>query len=171
MTARRIRSELGRVRRRRAFAADVIASVCEVFDVSPADLRGKRRMTTVVRPRQAACLLCYELTTLSFPSVGLQIGGREHSTVIHAADRCIETMRREPDYRRQVARAARLAIRANPLALADAVRVAEPAPVPVPKAAPVEASPDWWEHSDDELIEAAIAAHRARGGDFVEVFT
>lgn len=177
MTARRIRSEIGRVRRRRAFAADVIASVCEVFGVSPADLRGKRRMTAVVRPRQAACLLCYELTTLSFPSVGLQLGGREHSTVIHAADRCIETMRREPDYRRQVALAARLAIRANPLALADAARLTEPAPPPqlvpppLPQAPPGQAAPEWWEHSDDELLEAAIAAHRAKGGDFVEVYS
>lgn len=34
-----------------------------------------------------------------------------------------------------------------------------------------EPNSSWWEHSDDELIEAAIAAHRARGGDFVEVFT
>jgi hypothetical protein len=29
----------------------------------------------------------------------------------------------------------------------------------------------WWERSDDELLEAAIAGHRARGGDFVEVFS
>ncbi|TLY25626.1 MAG: chromosomal replication initiator protein DnaA, partial [Nitrospirae bacterium] len=39
---------------------------------------------TLVYPRQIAMYLCRELTDASFPEIGRQFGGKDHTTIIHA---------------------------------------------------------------------------------------
>ncbi len=63
---------------------DVINAVCSVFEVNREQLlnatRGEFRIAFA---RQAAMMLCRELTSLSLQRVGNQLG-RDHSTVYHA---------------------------------------------------------------------------------------
>jgi|10_taG_2_1085330.scaffolds.fasta_scaffold98562_2 chromosomal replication initiator protein len=67
----------------------VIAVVSEVFDLSVEQIISKTRKRNIVIARQMVCLICRELTDLSYKYIGLIIGGRDHSTVIHA----VNTMR------------------------------------------------------------------------------
>ena len=60
-------------------------AVCDFFRIRPNDLRSKRRTRTVALPRQVAMYLCRRYTNASFPVIGDRFGGRDHSTVIHAA--------------------------------------------------------------------------------------
>ena len=46
--------------------------------------------------RQIAMYLSKELTKSSLKSIGLQFGGRDHSTVIHAHNSIDETMSKDP---------------------------------------------------------------------------
>ena len=41
----------------------------------------------MVRPRQMAMYLLREETKSSFPEIGQRLGGRDHSTVIHAYEK------------------------------------------------------------------------------------
>lgn len=59
-------------------------AVCEYFSITKKDLLGKRRDQKVVRPRQIAMFLCKELTGASYPEIGGEFGGKDHTTVIHA---------------------------------------------------------------------------------------
>lgn len=58
--------------------------VCEYFSITPKDLLGTRRDQRIVRPRQVAMYLCKELTGASYPEIGTQFGGKDHTTVIHS---------------------------------------------------------------------------------------
>ena len=59
-------------------------TVCEYFSLSQKDLLGTRRDQRIVRPRQVAMYLCKEITGASYPEIGTQFGGKDHTTVIHA---------------------------------------------------------------------------------------
>ncbi|MYA28537.1 MAG: chromosomal replication initiator protein DnaA, partial [Nitrospira sp. SB0666_bin_27] len=63
---------------------DVQDVVAKRFHVKVAELKSKRRTKTVVHPRQIAMYLCRELTDASFPEIGREFGGKDHTTIIHA---------------------------------------------------------------------------------------
>ncbi len=54
------------------------------FDIPADSLRGKTRISRVVRARQIAMFICRDLTDLSLVMIGKQFGGRDHSTVLHS---------------------------------------------------------------------------------------
>ncbi len=54
------------------------------FNISPSDLKGKRRSREVALPRQIAMALSRELTDASLPAIGEAFGGRDHATVLYA---------------------------------------------------------------------------------------
>lgn len=58
--------------------------VCDYFSLPVKDLLGNRRDQKIVRPRQVAMYLCKELTGASFPEIGSEFGGKDHTTVMHS---------------------------------------------------------------------------------------
>ena len=65
-------------------AAQVLATTAAYFDVSIDDLRSKSRTRTLTNARQIAMYLLRELTDMSLPRIGQELGGRDHTTVMHA---------------------------------------------------------------------------------------
>jgi chromosomal replication initiator protein len=63
---------------------DIQKRVTEQFQIKLAEMRSKRRTKNLVYPRQIAMYLCRELTQLSFPEIGRNFGGKDHTTVMHA---------------------------------------------------------------------------------------
>jgi len=63
---------------------DIQEAVCTQFHVKMAELKSRRRSKTLVHPRQIAMYLCRELTDASYPEIGRQFGGKDHTTIIHA---------------------------------------------------------------------------------------
>ncbi len=59
-------------------------AACKHFGLSPDELLSPTRATRVAWPRQLAMYLSRELTSESFPAIGRQFGGRDHTTVLHA---------------------------------------------------------------------------------------
>lgn len=58
--------------------------VCEYFGIDPNKVREKTRKQEIVEARQIAMYLSKHMTKSSLKTIGLQFGGRDHSTVIHA---------------------------------------------------------------------------------------
>jgi chromosomal replication initiator protein len=73
-------------------------AVCEYFSISMNELNGKRRDQKVVKPRQVAMYLCKELTGASYPEIGTEFGGRDHTTVMHSC-RKIDANIEDPYFR------------------------------------------------------------------------
>ena len=63
---------------------DIQEIVANRFHLKVSDLKSKRRTKTLVHPRQIAMYLCRELTDASFPEIGRDFGGKDHTTIIHA---------------------------------------------------------------------------------------
>lgn len=64
--------------------AEIVKEVCQQFKVSRAFIESDRRKPEVVMPRQTAMMLAKHLTKRSLPQIGKYIGGRDHTTVLHA---------------------------------------------------------------------------------------
>lgn len=66
---------------------DIIKSVSEFFEISVADLTGKRRKKEIVEPRQITMYILRETLGLSYPFIGEKLGKRDHTTAIHACEK------------------------------------------------------------------------------------
>ncbi|PCI74019.1 chromosomal replication initiator protein DnaA [Candidatus Dependentiae bacterium] len=64
--------------------ASVIIKVSEFFKLSVQEIKSKKRHKTVSVPRQIALYLMKKMTFSSLQTIGDFMGGRDHSTVIHA---------------------------------------------------------------------------------------
>lgn len=62
-------------------------AVANHFGITVEDLKGKRRSNKIAYPRQLGMYLCRMETNETFPKIGLEFGGRDHSTVIFACDK------------------------------------------------------------------------------------
>lgn len=69
---------------------DIIKAVTLFYDVRPADLQSKKRNQSITRPRQICMYLARNLTGHSLEEIGGHLGGRDHTTVIHACNRILE---------------------------------------------------------------------------------
>jgi chromosomal replication initiator protein len=68
-------------------------AVADYFNIRVEDLKGKRRSADIAYPRQIAMYLSRVLTEENLNRIGLEFGGRDHSTVIHACDKITEELK------------------------------------------------------------------------------
>jgi chromosomal replication initiator protein len=64
---------------------DIKRAVASHFSLKVSDIISKRRTKNLSFPRHIAMYLCRKHTTASYPEIGEHFGGRDHSSVIHAA--------------------------------------------------------------------------------------
>ncbi|MFH1392936.1 MAG: chromosomal replication initiator protein DnaA [Patescibacteria group bacterium] len=65
----------------------IIKAVGEFYDVSEKELLERSRKKEIVKPRQVIMYLLREELKSSFPFIGFKIGGRDHTTAIHACEK------------------------------------------------------------------------------------
>jgi chromosomal replication initiator protein len=65
----------------------ILNAVAGHFGVTLDDLRGKSRTKEMVAPRHLAMYLLREDARLSLPQIGAMLGGRDHSSVLHACEK------------------------------------------------------------------------------------
>ena len=82
--------------------SSIQSAVAEYFKISVDDLKSKRRTNTVVKPRHIAMYLCRVETDENLMKIGLEFGGRDHSTVIHAYDKISEDIKKYPDLEKAI---------------------------------------------------------------------
>lgn len=61
--------------------------VAEYFQISADDLKGKKRSASIAFPRQIAMFLARDVLNESYQRIGLEFGGRDHSTVMHSCEK------------------------------------------------------------------------------------
>ena len=76
--------------------------VADYYQITVDDLKGKRRVKTIVIPRQIAMYLARELTDASFPKIGAEFGGKDHTTVLHAHEKITKLMNEDPKMKREI---------------------------------------------------------------------
>ncbi|MHB8963245.1 MAG: chromosomal replication initiator protein DnaA [Saccharofermentanales bacterium] len=90
VTARKLNSD---------FIMDIVANY---YNITPVDLKSKRRSNEVAIPRQIAMYLCRNLIDMTFPQIGNDFGNRDHSTVMHACSKITDEVASVPETRRDI---------------------------------------------------------------------
>ncbi|MEV4899767.1 chromosomal replication initiator protein DnaA [Citricoccus sp. NPDC055426] len=73
-------------------APTILNETAAYFNLTMEELTSKSRTRTLVTARQIAMYLLRELTEMSLPKIGQELGGRDHTTVIHADRKIRELM-------------------------------------------------------------------------------
>jgi chromosomal replication initiator protein len=81
----------------------IARAVAEYYGVDMEALRGQKRDKAIVVPRQIAMFLMREETDVSLLRIGAELGGRDHSTVLHACDKINRQVAENDDLRRDLA--------------------------------------------------------------------
>jgi len=68
-------------------AKQLVSTVAEFYDISNDDLIGSSRKKELVTPRQIVMYLMREEMKSSYPAIGQELGGRDHTTAMHAYDK------------------------------------------------------------------------------------
>ncbi|MBI2448275.1 chromosomal replication initiator protein DnaA [Candidatus Microgenomates bacterium] len=72
---------------------DLLKKVSEHYEVSIEQLMGSRRNKELVYPRQISAYLLREELAMSFPRIGKELGGKDHTTIIHACNKIAKEIR------------------------------------------------------------------------------
>jgi chromosomal replication initiator protein len=80
----------------------ILAAVSRYSGVGLEDLRGKSRVQKMVGPRHLAMYLLRDDAGLSLPQIGALLGGRDHTSVLHACDKISRELEREGPVRHDV---------------------------------------------------------------------
>ena len=73
--------------------------VAEYYNITVEDLKSKKRKNSIAFPRQIAIYLCRTMTDESFPKIGIQFGGRDHSTIMHSVDKIDNEIKTNPQFK------------------------------------------------------------------------
>ena len=80
----------------------IVKYVSKKMKVSERQIMGKSRIMEVALARQLSMYLSKELTNASLVNIGSQIGGRDHSTVIHACKNIENKMFNDNEFKKRV---------------------------------------------------------------------
>ena len=85
----------------------IVEAVTKQFNVKVTELQSKRRNKTLALPRQVCMFLARQMTRWSLEEIGGYFGGRDHSTVLHAAKTIQKTLENDPSLRNTIETIAR----------------------------------------------------------------
>lgn len=80
----------------------LIETVTTYFEISMEEILGKSRERRLAFPRQVAMYLLRHEAKCSYPSIGSQIGGRDHTTAMHACDKISTLLKTDDQLKRDL---------------------------------------------------------------------
>ena len=81
----------------------IITAVASSFRLTPADLKTRKRDKEIALARQVAMYLIRQETGCSLAQIGKELGGRDHSTVIHACEKITRELATGTHLQRKIA--------------------------------------------------------------------
>src|SRR3989339_2160753 len=80
----------------------IIQTVAEYFDIEIGDILGKSREKRLAFPRQIIMFLLREEMKISYPSIGQELGGRDHTTAMHAYTKISGNLKEDEQLKRDM---------------------------------------------------------------------
>ncbi|WKZ24794.1 MAG: chromosomal replication initiator protein DnaA [Patescibacteria group bacterium] len=101
-TKKALATTLVEIQEKSLTSKNIIDAVANFFSINTKDLIGKSRKKELVFPRQIAMYLLREEISASFPLIGKELGGRDHTTAIHACNKINEDLKINPKLKQQI---------------------------------------------------------------------
>lgn len=80
----------------------IISEVARTFNVSPSDIRSSKRSANISGARQVCAYVIREITQISMAQVGVELGGRDHSTMVYAVKEVEKQLARDSSFKETV---------------------------------------------------------------------
>lgn len=83
-------------------AEQVVQIVAKSFNIKTEQIMGRNRSREIALPRHVAMYLLREDANISLPQIGEKMGGRDHTTVMHACEKVADLIERDDLFRHQI---------------------------------------------------------------------
>lgn len=70
--------------------------VASNYNITVEDLKSKKRIAAIAVPRQIAMYICRTVLEESLPKIGIEFGGKDHTTVMHSVEKIKNEMKKNP---------------------------------------------------------------------------
>ena len=80
----------------------IMQVVCDHFGITQLDIASQKRSRDIVIPRQIVMYLCGDMTENTLKTIGKYMGGRDHTTIIHGAEKIAHDMEKNESLRSTV---------------------------------------------------------------------
>lgn len=87
LTAEALKDIINPVEKGKVTPELILEIVSEHYSISVNDLKGSKRGSNIVIPRQIAMYLCREMTDTPLKTIGITLGGRDHATISHGINK------------------------------------------------------------------------------------
>ena len=87
LTAEALKDIINPVNKGKVTPELILEIVSEHYSISVGDLKGSKRGSNFVIPRQIAMYLCREMTDTPLKTIGITLGGRDHATISHGINK------------------------------------------------------------------------------------
>ncbi len=77
-------------------------AVADYYGITVEDIKGKKRNAEINYPRQIAIYLSRMLTDETTTKIGIEFGGKSHSTVIHSHNKITEDLKNNPELNKMI---------------------------------------------------------------------
>jgi len=81
---------------------DIVESVSNFFSISVKEITGKSRKKELVYPRQISMYLMRKEINSSYPTIGYELGGRDHTTAMHAFNKILKEIEESERIRQDI---------------------------------------------------------------------
>ena len=71
--------------------------VASNYNITVEELKSKRRVAKIAVPRQIAMYICRIYLEESLPKIGIEFGGKDHTTVMHSVDKIKKQLKTNKD--------------------------------------------------------------------------
>jgi len=97
--ARNLLKEMFNSKRHSAITVDsIIRMVADYYKLSLSDVKGKKRSKNIALARQVAMFVIREVTEYSTTEIGVEFGGRDHTTVMHSCQKIEQVSKFDPAF-------------------------------------------------------------------------
>ena len=80
----------------------IISDVCNVYGVTPEDLRSTKRSQQIAIARKVAIYVVREITQMPLASIGTEFGGRDHSTIVYSVNSVAAAIKKDENLKNLV---------------------------------------------------------------------
>ena len=76
--------------------------VAQNYNISVEDLKSKKRVANIALARQVAMYICRVVLEESLPKIGVEFGGKNHTTVMHSVDKIKKEMSKKKEFEQEI---------------------------------------------------------------------
>jgi chromosomal replication initiator protein len=81
---------------------EIIKMISGFYSIDPEQIYDKTRKKEIVYVRQIVMYILREYFNISYPSIGKEIGGRDHTTVMHSYEKVSELIKEDPNLLKEI---------------------------------------------------------------------